>query len=120
MKYRTPILDYDTAVGLANLCLMNVQKSQEALMLRDKWLCYQIAFRQYVSVRRYALDVIGWCRNTGNPIDTEALECTMMIRSTLRELKNHLNTLSSIATLELEKVRAPRRSETRLTSVRYN
>lgn len=99
-KYRTPILDYDTAVDLANLCLMNAQKVLDADTLTEKQLGLSVAIRQYHHVRRYALDVIGWCKNTHNPVDFEPLTTAWIIRGVLNVAKQHLSTLEQTHELE--------------------
>lgn len=116
-KHRTPLLDYDTAVDLANLCSMNLQKVVESERLQDKVVALLVAREQYKTVRRYALDVAGWCRNTRMPRDRESLQCVWIMRDTLRYANEHLRTLEEAN--RLANCRTPYRSQTRLRAA-YN
>jgi hypothetical protein len=112
MKFRTPLLDYNTAVDIACLCSMNLQKALEQRSLRHKLAAYYVAVGQYKVVRRYALDVAGWCHNTKMPRDRESLQCVWEMRQTLNSLRVHLGTLEH--EYKLVGCSAPMKSITRL------
>lgn len=90
-KYRQTILDHGTALQSADLCLLNLDKIRECWALAARESALWVATHQYRTVRRYALDVLAWCRRCGLDTDTRPLYCAIELRRCLREARRAID-----------------------------